>query len=159
MRAAGLVFLVLLFAAPALCDFDDGLAAYEKGDYAAALAAWRPLAESGLVEAQYNLGLIYYEAKGVPRDPAEAQRWFLAAAEQGFARAQYRVAEMYEAGDGVEVDYVQAHVWFTAAKEHKYKDAKKRRRRVADEMTPHEIAEAEMLTRDRRRRAREKPVP
>jgi TPR repeat protein len=144
---------VLLLSGAAPAGFPEGLAAYERGDWAAALAEWRPLADAGLVEAQYNLGLLHHEGKGVPQDAARAHAWFLAAAKGGFARAQYRVAEMYEAGDGVERDLVQAHVWFTAAREQKYRDAKKRKRRVAKQMDEYEIAEAEMLTRERRRAA------
>ena len=36
-------------------DFDKGLAAAQRGDYAAALQEWRPLAERGNVDAQFNL--------------------------------------------------------------------------------------------------------
>ena len=55
---------MLLFAAlhvgalsPATAaDFDKGMTAYRSGDYQAALAEWRLLAESGHATAQYNLG-------------------------------------------------------------------------------------------------------
>ena len=41
-------------------DFQTGFAAYQKGDYAAALREWTPLAEQGDAEAQFNLGVMYY---------------------------------------------------------------------------------------------------
>ena len=55
---------MLLFAAlhvgalsPATAaDFDKGMTAYRSGDYQAALAEWRLLAESGHATVQYNLG-------------------------------------------------------------------------------------------------------
>ena len=53
-------------------DFRDGLAAYERGDYQTALREWRPLAEQGDAQAQYNLGLMYYHGTGVSQDYAEA---------------------------------------------------------------------------------------
>ena len=48
--------LAVLFASTAKADFDDGLAAYEEGDYAAALREWRPLADEGDLDAQFYLG-------------------------------------------------------------------------------------------------------
>jgi TPR repeat protein len=68
--------------------FEDGVAAYERGDYETALRLWRSLAEQGNVYAQYNLGAMYDEGKGVPQDHAEAVKRYRKAAEQGFARAQ-----------------------------------------------------------------------
>ena len=46
------------------------------------------LAEQGVAEAQYNLGMMYYTGSGVHQDYAEALRWFRQAAEQGHAEAQ-----------------------------------------------------------------------
>ena len=48
--------------------FDEGLAAYERGDYATALKEWRPLARQGHADAQYNLGVMYANGQGVPQD-------------------------------------------------------------------------------------------
>ena len=67
---------MLLFAAlhvgalsPATAaDFDKGMKAYRSGDCQAALAEWRPLAESGHATAQYNLGVMYVMGRGVPQD-------------------------------------------------------------------------------------------
>ena len=86
--AATLAVLALLFSAgSAWADFDDGMAAYESGDYATALQEWRPLAEQGDAEAQLNLGLIYDDGYGVPVNDAEAAKWFRKVAEQGDATA------------------------------------------------------------------------
>ena len=65
--------------------------AYNRGDFAAALQEWRPLAEQGDAVAQYNLGLIYADGEGVLKDDAEAVKWFRKAAEQGVALAQHNV--------------------------------------------------------------------
>ena len=40
-------------------DFQAGFAAFQKGDYAAALREWTPLAEQGDAKAQNNLGVMY----------------------------------------------------------------------------------------------------
>jgi len=142
--------LLIVGRTPLAGDFAAGLEAYQRGDYATALAEWTPLAEQGVVEAQYDVGLIHYLGKGVARDLALAHRWFLRAADSGYARAQYRVAEMFESGDGVRQDLVQARVWFTLAEKQRYEDAKRRRKSVSRRMSPEQIALADMQLRHRR---------
>ena len=68
--------------------FDEALAAYHRGDYAAALKGFRVHAEQGIANAQFNLGVMYQKGQGVTRDDAEAVRWFRLAAEQGHANAK-----------------------------------------------------------------------
>lgn len=59
-------------------------------------------AEQGKVEAQYNLGRMYYFGHGVPQDCYKiAVKWFSKAAEQGDAAAQNNLGVMYENGQGV----------------------------------------------------------
>ncbi|MDA0653367.1 MAG: hypothetical protein O3C49_08845, partial [Proteobacteria bacterium] len=65
-----LLFLCLLLATPAGAGYDEGMAAHSRGDYAAALREWRPLAEQGNADAQYNLGYMYENAQGLPLDHA-----------------------------------------------------------------------------------------
>ena len=52
-------------------------------------------AEQGDAEAQYNLGVSYYNGEGVAQDYAEAAYWFHKAAEQGNAYGQYGLADLY----------------------------------------------------------------
>ena len=61
-------------------------------------------AEQGVAEAQFNLGVMYYDGQGVRQDYAEAFRWFRQAAEQGNADAQYNLGSMYHIGHGVRQD-------------------------------------------------------
>jgi len=50
---------VIALAFPAIAqDFQKGLEAVNRGDYAAALREWRPLAEQGVADARYNLGVM-----------------------------------------------------------------------------------------------------
>ncbi len=51
-----LVGLVLVLAPPAWSDFQAGLGAYNRGDYATALKEFQPLAGQGHAEAQFHLG-------------------------------------------------------------------------------------------------------
>ena len=70
---------------------EDGEAAYQRGDYSTALRLLRPLAEHGDAHAEFDLGVIYYNGRGVPQDFVTAEMWFnLAAAQGDQTAAQYR---------------------------------------------------------------------
>jgi hypothetical protein len=66
-----------------------GIRAYETKDYARAYDVWRPLAAAGEASAQFHLGALYFEGRGVARDLAQAQRWLRAALNQGQERARF----------------------------------------------------------------------
>ncbi len=151
------VALVVGLAAPAWAGFDEGLAAYFRGDYGTALREWKPLAEEGDINAQLMLGFMYDEGAGVPRDAAEAVKWYRKAAEQGYADAQYILGFMYTMGWSGAQDYVQAHMWLTLAAAQRDEAARKFRDRVAKRMTPEQIAEAQRLAREWRPKAPPKP--
>jgi uncharacterized protein len=81
-------------AAIALCgpaaraqDVQTGIGAWQQGDYPRAVAAWRPLAEAGNADAQFNLGQAYRLGRGVPQDVAQAEHWFELAARQRHEQA------------------------------------------------------------------------
>ena len=82
-----------------------------KKDYATALKNLRPLAKRGVADAQFYLGMMYYEGKGVPQDYAMAFRWLRKAALEGHASAQYALGWMYNTGQGVLQDNIMAYVW------------------------------------------------
>jgi len=65
-----------------------GIEAWQKSDYTAAVAIWRPLAEKGDADAQFNLGQAYRLGRGVPINLAAAQSWFERAADKGHVDAQ-----------------------------------------------------------------------
>jgi hypothetical protein len=62
-------------------DFQAGLQAYRRGDYATALEELLSLAEQGNPTAQYRLGVMYDSGFGVAQDYAEAMKWYRLAAE------------------------------------------------------------------------------
>ena len=70
IRCLALTVVVVVFAltAPAWADRERGTAAYMRGDYAAALREYRPLAEQGDATAQYSLGVMYRLGRGVSQD-------------------------------------------------------------------------------------------
>ena len=101
----------------AVADWNEGQAAFERGDVAAALEAWMPLAEAGDARAQAALGSLYIHGTGVPVDHAEALRWTRMAAEQGDVTGQFNMGTLYAGGLGVERDYAEAARWFARAGE------------------------------------------
>ena len=103
------------FGGAARADFQDGLKAAQSGDFATALQEWRPLAEQGLVGAQFNLGLMYDNGRGVPENDAKAVKWYRLAAEQEGAEAQYNLGFMYANGEGVLQDDREAVKWYRLA--------------------------------------------
>ncbi len=65
-----------------------GIEAWQRADYSSAVAIWRPLAEKGDADAQFNLGQAYRLGRGVPINLAAAQSWFERAADKGHVDAQ-----------------------------------------------------------------------
>jgi uncharacterized protein len=75
----------------------------------------RKLAESGEATAQNNLGFMYANGVGVPKDEAEAVKWFRKAAIQGNAQAQSNLGIAYGNGEVVPQDDVEAVKWYRKA--------------------------------------------
>jgi len=111
-----IVPLMLHVSAPwCWAGFQEGYNAFSRGDYATALREWLPLAQQGDARAQGNLGGMYDLGLGVPRNSAEAVKWYQRAAEQGLAGAQYDLGVMYHQGRGIPQNYGQAIHWFRRA--------------------------------------------
>jgi TPR repeat protein len=126
--SAGLILIIsllmLLMAGPAIAEpFEDATKAFHRGDYEAAYRLIKPLAEKGLPEAQFNLGLLYDTGQGVPQNYAEAATWYRKAAERGNAKSQYSLGRMYEAGQGVPRNYAEAATWYRKAAEQGFDEA------------------------------------
>jgi len=72
--------------------------------------------EDLIAQRQYgHLGQLYEDAQGVPRDYAEALKWYRMAADQGDSWAQLAVGRFYEEGCGVRQDDEEACFWFSLA--------------------------------------------
>ncbi len=149
LMPASVALLIVVTASQAWADFKAGVEAYERGDYATALTEFRPLAQQGDADAQFYLGQMYRKGQGVPRDYAEAVRWYRQAAEQGAAAGQGSLGFMYSEGRGVAQDYVQGHMWISlAAAQGKESYYRKTRDKLAERLTPAQLAEAQRLARE-----------
>ncbi len=114
-RLALAVAILIALATSSRADFQAGIAALDRGDYATALQEFKPLAEKGHAKAQLALGHMYELGRGVPQDSAEAVKWYRKAAEQGHAAALYDLGLMYASGLGVPQDYADAAKWYRKA--------------------------------------------
>ncbi len=104
--------------------YSDGLESYKLGNYAMALQKLRYAAERGHAPSQFATGLLYFEAKGVEKNPGEATKWFERAALQGHLQSQLRLGLMFWEGNGVPADMKLAKRWFEEAARQGDADAK-----------------------------------
>jgi TPR repeat protein len=124
MRVVLSILVAILFTHTALAgDFEDGVDAYGRQDYATALAKFRTAAERGNAKAQTSLGWMYRKGHGVAQDYTEAVRWYQLAAQQGEANAQFNLGGMYDLGQGVAQDDKEAVRWYQLAAKQGYADA------------------------------------
>ncbi len=118
----GVLCAGLLSASFAGADLVDdivfGLKAYKRGDYPTAFREFKVLAKKGDPRAQTNLGAMYAEGKGTPRDDVEAFLWSMKAARQGHPPAEFNVSGMYREGRGVVRDLNHALAWTRRAAYH-----------------------------------------
>jgi uncharacterized protein len=81
---------LLIWTATPLCaqTIKEGIEAWQRGNYAAAVGIWTPLAEQGDADAEFNLGQAFRLGRGVQTNLAAAKSWFEKAADQGHVDAQ-----------------------------------------------------------------------
>jgi uncharacterized protein len=96
--------VVALISAPLSAQtVKAGIAAWQKADYAAAVAIWRPLAQRGDADAEFNLGQAYRLGRGVPLNLPMAKSWFEKAADAGHLDAQTTLGLLlFQNGDHAE---------------------------------------------------------
>lgn len=82
-----LVIAAAMLAAPAVADVRDGVEAWERGDYAAAVAEWEGPAAAGDPDALFNLAQAFRLGRGVPQDMERAAELYQAAAGAGHVQA------------------------------------------------------------------------
>lgn len=92
--AGAIVALVLSGAAALAGPWEDGMVAYNRGDYVPAIKLIRPLAQAGNAKAQNAMGVMYRKGEGVARSSARAFMWFGLAAKKGDTQAKANLQEM-----------------------------------------------------------------
>ncbi len=79
---------------PKISEYEKGTKAFAEGDFKAAANYWLADAYLGSPEAQFNIGVLYIEGKGVRENRGEAIFWFRKAAKQGHQEAQYNLGHL-----------------------------------------------------------------
>ncbi len=133
------VFLAIFISSAAASSFDTASQAYSAGDFKKAAKIFSSLAGSGDSSAQFYLGDMYRNGKGVPQDNNEAAKWYRLAAEQGLAVAQYQLGYMYAEGKGVSQSYEDAYAWWIVAAMNGADDALKDIESGKNQLSPIEV--------------------
>ena len=78
-----------------------------------AAAKWYRLAATfnNNVDAQFRLGELHFNGRGVEHDYGKAIQYYTQAATKGHAAAQYLLGSMYQEGWGVNRDLIVAYIW------------------------------------------------
>jgi uncharacterized protein len=117
VRALLATVLSLWLTTSAWAGYEEGKAAYLRGDYATALKELIPLANEGDTRALNSIGVLYHGGLGVQRDYPRAVRLFRLAAEQGNAKAQFNLGFISHRGEGVPQNIAEALRWYRLAAE------------------------------------------
>jgi TPR repeat protein len=88
--------------------WEDGMVAYNRGDYVPAIRLFRPLAEAGNPKAQTQIGTMYRRGEGMASSPARAFMWFSLAAKRGDAKAKAGLREVSKTMTPAEMSQAQA---------------------------------------------------
>jgi TPR repeat protein len=85
MMVGGVILAAQFLGTPGAVagPWEDGMAAYNRGDYMPAIQLFRPLAAKGNARAQHLIGVMYHKGEGVARNSVRAFAWFSLAAAHG----------------------------------------------------------------------------
>ncbi len=103
--------------------YNQAVALFEKGNYEGAIKKYKTSAEQGDVKAQWDLGVIYQNGRGVDIDYNEAIKWFTKAAKSGDKFSQFNLGYMYYSGQGTPINKAESFKWYSLAAKQGYIDA------------------------------------
>ena len=135
-----------------------GLRWYQQGEYNIARKMWRPMAQRGDCDAEYAMGVLYFNGLGVRKNRDSAIVWWERAAAQAQPQALNSMGIVYahmrvpyttldcRSGCGEEKDLIEAYKWFGLAVEYgpprEVEFAEKSLQRITSQMSENEINEA-----------------
>jgi len=124
-------------------QLSEAISLHGLGDYPPALELFHKLAEEGVAEAQFYMGVMHAEGQGLPHDYTRAADWYTLAAHQGHPQAQNYLGLLYYEGKGVIKSFRDAFIYFELAAADGYADAENNRLIVARKMNSAQITEAQ----------------
>jgi hypothetical protein len=122
------LLFVITLSVTTICkaDFNEGVEAYNRGDYTTALKKWEAVAEQSSInnnfewhpklsqhvpDSQYAVALLYWQGKGVNQDYKKAEKWLTLAATAGHSEAQLKLAYLLMMGLTGTENYIDAKQW------------------------------------------------
>ncbi|WP_341707046.1 tetratricopeptide repeat protein [Halopseudomonas sp.] len=149
LKHVALSGLLSLLATPLLAESDNTLlisandrCAFERVDDESlplALEACQQAAERGDMQAQFELGQLYYKGERVEQDYVSSLQWLEKASIQGEPKAQYLLGLMHFNGEGIPRNLPQAYIILKMAAVNGNDDAIDAADMVAQEMNSQEI--------------------
>lgn len=106
---------------------------------------FRKAAEQGDANAQLNLGCMYADGNGVPKEVPKAVEWWKKAAAQGNKYAQFNLGVYYGRGEGVSKNLVLTYAWVNLAAAHGHETAQKLSAQCKIGLNSSQLAEAKRL--------------
>ncbi|MBS1993732.1 MAG: sel1 repeat family protein [Cyanobacteria bacterium SZAS LIN-3] len=98
---------------------DQAAADCDAGKYKEGAEQFRRLGNEGDAFAQYIMGVMYQNGRGVPKNVHSAIGWYMKSAKQGYPGAEERLGEIYQFGEqGIKKDNKQAADWYRRAAHH-----------------------------------------
>jgi len=94
-----IILLIISFSYINAVTYKQASQYYKDKQYTESFNAYKELAISGNVNAQYNLGIFYYNGIGVKKDKVLAFIWLSTASKKNHKLAQNKLGYMYEKGD------------------------------------------------------------
>ena len=142
IRLSNMVERLYIATGLAKKDMDEAEAAHAVEDERAQTLE---RAEAGDAQAQFNVGWMYYYAKGVAEDSILGLEWLLKAANQGHVEAQWEMGNAYKTGRGVPTDPISAYAWYSIAGENGFVFGKKDKDIIAETMFAGQLIKADEL--------------
>ncbi len=102
-------------------------------------------ANLGYPKAQFNLGVMYANGRGVLKNDAEAVKWYRKAAEQGLVRAQFNLGVSYINGVGIPQNNVNAYMWLLLARAQGHQKAAEYTDSIKKHLTAADLSKAQTL--------------
>jgi TPR repeat protein len=92
--------------------WNQGVALYNSGNHTGAARLVLQAAQAGHPTATYEMGYLYENGDGVPKDLAQAAQWYQKGAAMGDAASESVLGLFYEEGQQVPDDWIEAAKWY-----------------------------------------------
>jgi hypothetical protein len=86
-------------------------------DFSRALGIYKLGTSYGHPAAEFGMGLMNLEGKGLNANPEQGMRWIMKAARKRYAPAEAKLGDLYWRGEYVRPDRIRAVMWYTLARE------------------------------------------